>query len=69
MTDIVLDQGSSIVDYPEIKNKHAQVVMRDLGITYRRAEPRMIADCWHFYGCENVPATLPGYLRIMEKDQ
>lgn len=45
------------------ETRHAEAVMQDLGISYRRAEPQPIADQWQFVGCENVPADLPAYLR------
>lgn len=46
------------------ETRHAEAVMQDLGISYRRAEPQPIADQWQFFGCENVPTTgLPPYLR------
>ena len=32
--------------------KHAQVFMKELGITYKHAVPQSIADCWQFWCCE-----------------
>lgn len=43
--------------------KHAQLCMKELGITYQLAVPQSIGDCWWFFNCENVPAELPEYLR------
>lgn len=43
--------------------KHAQVCMKELGITYQLAVPQSIGDCWWFFNCENVPDELPEYLR------
>ncbi|GAB4001566.1 hypothetical protein GCM10028807_58030 [Spirosoma daeguense] len=42
--------------------KHAQHVMRDLGITYQHATPQSVASQWWFWNCENVPDELPEYL-------
>ena len=30
--------------------KHAQVFMKELGITYKHAVPQSIADCWRWFG-------------------
>ncbi|MNS70357.1 hypothetical protein D3C72_1036990 [compost metagenome] len=43
--------------------KHAQLCMKELGITYQLAVPQSMGDCWWFFNCENVPAELPEYLR------
>lgn len=43
-------------------NKHAQLVIKDLGITYQHATPQSIADQWWFWNCENIPNVLPEYL-------
>ena len=44
------------------ENRHAQTVMRELGIAYQHATPQSIGDCWWFWNCTNVPETLPPYL-------
>jgi hypothetical protein len=46
-------------------NKHPQIVINDLGITYAEAIPQSIADGWEFIGCVNVPEVLPKYLRVI----
>jgi hypothetical protein len=46
--------------------KHPQKGMKELGITYKRAEPQPIADQWMFHGVENVPETLPKYMDLFE---
>ena len=48
------------------EQRHAQVIMRELGITYRECRPRPIVDDWIFYDCENVPEKLPSYLERVE---
>lgn len=43
-------------DAPELgKEPHAQEAMRHMGITYSKAEPNPIADCWVFFDCKNIP--------------
>jgi hypothetical protein len=50
------------------ENRHAQIVMKELGITYQHATPQSLYDCWWFWNCENVPAKLPKYLRPLTLD-
>ena len=45
---------------------HAQVAMRQLGITYRYAIPQSLGDQWWFLDCQNVPETLPAHITPME---
>jgi hypothetical protein len=42
--------------------KHAEIVMRELGITYTSARCVPLADQWWFLNCGNVPSTLPTFL-------
>lgn len=42
--------------------RHAQEVMKSLGITYQHATPQSIADQWWFWNCENLPENLPSFL-------
>jgi len=44
------------------ENRHPQIVMASLGITYQHATPQSIGDQWWFWNCENLPDKLPGYL-------
>lgn len=46
------------------EHRHAQVVMRELGIQYERAIPQSMYDAWEFRGCTNVPDPLPVYLQV-----
>lgn len=44
-------------------NRHAQKVMEALGITYKRATPQSMGDCWWFWNCnvdslEGLPSQL-----------
>lgn len=50
------------------ESRHAQVVMRELGITYQHATPQSIAEQWWFWNCENVPDKLPSYITKMQLD-
>lgn len=44
-------------------SKHAQAVMKDLGITYQLAVPQSMYDSWWFFNCDNIPKELPNGLR------
>ena len=44
------------------ENRHPQVVIRELGITYQEATPQSICDQWWFWNCGNLPKKLPDYL-------
>ena len=48
----------------DFKNLHPQDVMKKLGITYTVAVPQSIIDMWQFWGCENVPENLHGFLKV-----
>lgn len=48
--------------------RHAQKVMRELGITYQHSTPQSLVDSWWFWNCENIPSTLPGYLSELNAD-
>lgn len=49
-------------------NRHPQVVMQSLGITYQHATPQSMGDQWWFWNCENVPDPLPKFLSVLEID-
>lgn len=46
-------------------SKHAQLIMKDIGITYALAVPQSISDAWWFFGCRSIPYPLPSYLSII----
>lgn len=50
------------------ENRHAQLVMKELGITYQKSTPQSICDQWWFWNCENVPEKLPSYLEELRLD-
>lgn len=47
--------------------RHAQEVMRELGIEYTYAVPQSIFDCWWFLGCTDVPDELPAFITEMKR--
>lgn len=48
------------------ENRHAQVVMKELGITYQHSTPRSLGDQFWFWNCENVPSILPEYITVLD---
>lgn len=48
--------------------KHAEDIMRSLGITYQMSTPQSMFDSWWFWNCENVPDPLPCYLSVMKME-
>jgi hypothetical protein len=50
------------------ESRHAQVVMKDLGINYFHSTPQSLGDQWWFWCCENVPDQLPPYLTVLDLD-
>ena len=48
--------------------RHAQTVMRELGITYQHASPQSLGEQWWFWNCENVPTELPPFLTQLNLD-
>ena len=50
------------------EKRHAQTVMRELGITYQHAKPQSLGDQWWFWNCKDVPAILPEYITELKLD-
>jgi len=48
-------------------NRHAQDIMKSLGISYSSYRTQSVADCWIFEGCSNIPKELPSYVRVIQK--
>ena len=46
--------------------EHAQDTIKKLGITYKKAVPQSIGDCWWFFGVENLPGELPDNIEIRD---
>lgn len=49
------------------EHRHAQVVMRELGIIYQDATPQSMGDQWWFWNCEYT-CDLPSYITMSERD-
>ena len=47
---------------------HAQVQMKELGITYQYSTPQSIGDQWWFWNCENIPKKLPDHITEADLD-
>lgn len=50
------------------ENRHAQTVMRELGITYQHATPQSMGDQWWFWNCQGNIDDLPEYLSELKLD-
>ena len=50
------------------ENRHAQVVMKELGITYQYGVPQSLGDLWWFLNCKQVPEELPEFITELEVD-
>lgn len=42
--------------------KHPRAVMAELGIDFEDCMSAIIAGCWVFFGCTNVPEELPAFI-------
>ena len=51
--------------------RHAQTIMKELGIKYQESEPFTIADCWLFYGIDvtTIPKDLPDYVEFFKDEK
>ena len=50
------------------ENRHAQIVINELGIKYEHCVPQSISDSWEFWGCTEVPKDLPEYIKVVDWD-
>lgn len=50
------------------ENRHPQVVMSELGITYEHATPQSMGDQWWFWIPHNMPEKLPDFITVSEHD-
>jgi len=50
------------------KEKHPQLVMKELGIEYQVSTPQSMGNQWWFWNCENVQNELPLFLTTLDKD-
>jgi len=49
-------------------SRHAQAVMKDLGITYQKSVPQSLFDSWWFFNCENVPDDFPDWITELKAE-
>lgn len=49
-------------------NRHAQTVMKELGIAYSHSTPQSMGDQFWFWNCDSVPDPLPEYLTVLDVD-
>lgn len=50
------------------EDRHPQIVMKELGVTYQHATPQSMGDQWWFWNCENIPKELPKYFSELNLD-
>jgi len=50
------------------ETRHAQEVMKELGITYKHCTPQSLGDQFWFWNCEFVPENLPEYITELTAD-
>lgn len=60
------DMMTSSMDCKE--DRHPQLVMRELGITYQMSTPQSMAEQIWFWNCNGVPTKLPKYLTVLNLD-
>ena len=48
------------------ENRHAQTVMKELGITYTHSTPQSMGDQFWFWNCSNIPDNLPSYIEELK---
>lgn len=48
------------------ESRHAEEMMRELGITYKYAIPQSLGDQWWFWDCSGNIENLPSYISHME---
>ncbi|MEG1233593.1 MAG: hypothetical protein RSE18_07130 [Acinetobacter sp.] len=46
--------------------EHPQKTLKDLGVTYEKAVPQSMGDCWWFFGVKNLPSELPSEIKIKD---
>ena len=48
------------------EQRHAQIVISELGIIYEIATPQSLYDQWWFWNCKNIPDKLPEYISKLD---
>ena len=64
MKDLVYDLTTALFSNNE--KRHAQEVMKELGINYQHAICIPMVDSWYFFNCTNLPEELPVFLKIKD---
>jgi hypothetical protein len=62
--DLVYDLTTALFSNNE--KRHAQEVMKELGINYQHAICIPMVDSWYFFNCTNLPEELPVFLKIKD---
>ena len=52
--------------YDVRETRHAQEVMKELGITYQHCTPQSMGDQFWFWNCENIPENLPTFIEELK---
>ncbi len=47
------------------ETRHAIIVMNTLGIIYQHRTPQSMGPQWTFWNCENIPDSLPEFIRLV----
>lgn len=50
------------------ENRHAQIVMKELGLSYQHATPQSMGDQWWFWNVEGDTSNLPEYIEEANLD-
>lgn len=50
------------------ETRHAQEVMKELGITYQDATPQSMGNQFWFWNCKNIPENLPEFITELNID-
>lgn len=46
--------------------EHPQKLLRRLGVTYFKAVPQSLGECWWFFNCRSLPDPLPAALQVRD---
>ena len=48
------------------ENRHAEIVIKELGIKYQIGTPQSMSNSFWFWNCTNVPNDLPAYITKLD---
>ena len=63
---LIFDYMTAQIDCNE--GRHAQAVLKGLGIKYQDSTPQTAGNQFWFWNCENVPLPLPKFLTELDMD-